>query len=836
MNTRKHLLVASISLALAACGGGSGGGSDPEPDDQGSSPGNGSNPPEATIAALCDADYQAPSAPVGDIVGGTASSVRNGTVSIYEWNGQGWPETPSQTTTTDNHGRFAFSSVNDLNGPVRFELTGNANTRLRCESPTGCGSTETGEYRIMPLGYKLSTVVSSDALNSTGTVAVTPVTNMAARWAMDMPRGLTPEAMELSAARVQTLFGLDSDFATSLPTAVADCSAMGNASSGDQNHAIISAAFADLAEDEGYGLTLMTEGAAYMYSLLGGQVLTGSGELSKQDIQQLLTQYPQYSDAAGDILDLIPFDNLSLAGLDRLMQSAGDVVSGLEEGDAFSESEGSSLRNRFTALASTWDDRLITNLVESTDYTESDFNTGKALLDEYDGYRQSALAEEAEIDAANRNLGWLYIDEQAMADTGEMVTVISDVIGDSITASICVPILDYYNSSYDCELTTPYSSIHETASGFELRAVGSFQNQSVNLTVDLEDIRRLLAKSGADNKLPIPISGTITNPTAVVTLDGRIMLDLSDNDFEEFPSYGSDNLLGVSPWYFAYTGGSLDAALTTLSENLSVALSLTGDITISKAGNSDFKYSITGMNTSLAFNSRVLAPKNEDGILLSYSSKSTTVNPAGETEEPIGNNPMYTLEVTDPLTLQTAYRFENLGLPPMELEAGGDLTGYEDILSTVTDYITTLLENNPEGSEVDYDAVYAELQTLFGGMDFTSLALNGDNELRIYSEDGNTLETTYSLTTEEDGGISITDGAEQPQATLYIRGVAGYLYTNETLVAVANFGDESEGLLVSLVDGDQRAYPSVTRDDEEALQAATWTLLESLFGDLFTAD
>src|SRR5690606_13111974 len=126
--------------------------------------------------------------------------------------------------------------------------------------------------------------------------------------------------------------------------------------------------------------------------------------------------------------------------------------------------------------------------------------------------------------------------------------------------------------------------------------------------------------------------------------------------------------------------------------------------------------------------------------------------------------------------------------------------------------------NNSDGSTIDYDAVYAELQDLFGDGSFDALALNGDNQLRIYPEGDNGTalpDQTYSLTTEADGGISITNGAAEPQATLYIRGVAGYVYTSDTLVAVANFGDEAEGLLVNLVNGDQRAYPTVVRDDEE---------------------
>lgn len=833
MKTRRHLLIASMSLALAACGGGGSDGESPDPQNPGNTPGGGgSNPPEATIAALCDTDYQTPAAPEGDIVGGTASGVRDGVVSLSEWSGSAW--TAIGTTTTDTHGRFAFSSVGELNGPVRFELSANANTQLRCESATGCGSVEAGDYYPMPEDYTLNTVVNAEQLNASGTVAVTPVTNMAAQWAMDMPRGLTPEAMGLSAARVKTLFGLDNGFATSLPTVMADCGAISSASSGDQNHAMISAAFSDLAEDEGYSLTLMAEGAAYMYSLLGGQVLTGSGDISKQEIELLLAQYPQYSEAAQDVLDLIPFDNLSLAGLDRLMQSAGDVVRGLEEGNAFSESEGNSLRNRLNGLVSTWNERLITNLVEDTETpSPTDFATGKALLDVYDGYRQDAIDAEANVDAANRNLGWLYIDEQAMADTEGMVSVLSESLGYAVDATICVAIkksglntcsIGSYESSVE---GSPYATLIKTESGLfnawadgYLEVSGTWQGQTVDLEFSAESIRDLLE----NGLMPIEVSGTISNSTSVTDLDLVLDLDITESDlsgFQDLPVIGGYADPDV-----------LNPLLEELVAGLKLRMDLSGNYSITSSDSSK-QYNVTGIATTLEFN-RLAEQENQ--AILSYSSQSTTTNPANEVEGPISGQPMYQLVLDDPLTLQTAYRFHNLGLPPMELEAGGDLTGYEDILSTVTDYITTLLENNPEGSEVDYDAVYAELQTLFGGMDFTSLALNGDNQLRIYSEDGNTLEATYSLTTEEDGGISITNGAGQPQATLYIRGVAGYLYTNDTLVAVANFGDESEGLLVSLVDGDQRAYPSVTRDDEEALQAATWTLLESLFGGLFTAD
>lgn len=839
MNSRKHLLVASMTFALAACGGGGGGGSsEPAPDNSVST---GDNPaPEATVAALCDARYETPATPEieGDIVGGTASNVREATVGIYEWDGQAWSGNPIAIATTDKYGRFAFdpNSVAGLSGPVRFELTSTANTQLRCESPTGCGTVEAGDYYPAPADYKLNTLVNGEGLT---TVALSPVTNMAAQWAMDMPRGVTVEGIKLSNARIQTLFGLDSDFTTSLPTAVADCNAISTASAGDRNHAIVSAAFADLSEDEGYSVSLMVQGSAQMYSLLGGQVLTGSGELSITDIENLLAQYPQYSGAAQPLLEQIPFDNLSVAGLDRLMASAGRVVSGLEEDGAFNSSTGDSLRNSFDALVSNWNGGLITELAESTDIRDdTDFATGKALLDAYDGYRQKTQQAEAGIDAANRNLGWLYIDQAATDDTVAMLTVISDVISDSITASICVPNL-LYKPSYECQLSTTYSSIQDTDSGYELRAEGTSQGQTIDLTIPLEDIRNLLASSGADNQLAIPISGTVTNSTSVTSLNATIVIDLAGNDLSAFPSTGG--LLDPLSWSTAIGNGSIDAALTGLVEELSVNLTLTGDFEIAKASDPDFKYSVTGIDTSLFFNRRVITQsETETGPLLTFSSSSTTENPAGETKEPIGEKPMYRLQVEgNSLAVEAAYRFENLGLSPMELEVNGGLGGYQDMVPYLANYITQLLEANPDLSTVDYNTVYTDLQDLFGGMDLSTLALSGDNELRIYPEGDNgtaSAEQTYSLTTEADGGVSITkDAAAEPEATLYIRGAAGYLYTNDTLVAVANISDRTGGLVVNLVDGDQRTYTSGAGDDEKALQAATWTLLESLFNSLFSA-
>ncbi|MBC7191132.1 hypothetical protein [Marinobacter sp.] len=819
MNTRKHLLVASMTFALAACGGGGGGGSEPAPP-----------PPER------------------DIVGGTASSVDQATVGIYEWDGQAWSETPIATTTTDSDGRFVFNSVAELSGPVRFELTSTANTQLQCESPTGCGNNaEAGDYYPAPEDYKLNTLVNGEGLT---TVALSPVTNMAAQWAMDMPRGVTVEGIKLSNARIQALFGLDSDFTTSLPTTVADDNAISTASAGDRNHAIVSAAFADLSEDEGYSVSLMVQGSARMYSLLGGQVLTGSGELSTADIESLLTQYPQYAGAAQPLLEQIPFDNLSVAGLDRLMASAGRVVSGLEEGGAFDSTTGDSLRSGFNDLVSKWNGGLITDLAESTDIpNQADFDKGKALLNAYDDYRRTALEAEAGIDAANRNLGWLYIDQAATDDTVAMLTVISDVISDSITASICLPNI-IYNFTYDpsdCQLSTSYSSIQDTGSGYELRAQadGTLQGQAIDLTIPLEDIRNLLANNAstsasADNQLAIPISGTITNSTSVTSLDTTIVIDLTGNDFSAFPSL-SDGILNAGSWSNAFNNGSIDAALTGLVEELSVNLTLTGDFEIAKAGGDpDFKYSVTGIDTSLFFNRRVITQsETEPGPLLTFSSSSTTENPAGETKGPIDERPMYRLQVEgDALDVEAAYRLENIiGLPPMELEVSGGLSGYPGMVPDLAKAITRLLEANPEDPSSDGDSnVYAELQDLLGGMDFSTLALSGDNELRIYSEDGTTVEQTYLLTTEADGGVSITkDAAAEPEATLYIRGAAGYLYTNDTLVAVVNISDRTGGLVVNLVDGDQRTYTSNAGDDEKALQAATWTLLESLFSSLFSA-
>src|SRR5690606_3666194 len=331
-----------------------------------------------------------------------------------------------------------------------------------------------------------------------------PATDMAAQWAMDMPKGITPEALALSTARVQALFGLDGDYATSLPVPMADCAAMGNASPGDQNHAIVAAAFAGVAEEEDYLLGLMVEGAAQIYSLLGGQILTGSGELTKQDIRTLLAQYPQYSDAAQSVLAFIPFNSLSVAALDRLMVSAAEVVHGLETGGALSSASGNDVRARLAALVSKWDGRLVTNLVESTTaYNAEDFATGKGLLDIYNGYRQDALLAEAGIEAANRNLGWLFMDEQAAAHTEGVIATLSDALNWAVEGSICVvirnenplartcslPLLGY-NSPIDNDAADRIKLSRGTST---LELKGTWEsNQTVNLQIGVQDIRDLL--------------------------------------------------------------------------------------------------------------------------------------------------------------------------------------------------------------------------------------------------------------------------------------------------------------------------------------------------------
>jgi hypothetical protein len=808
MNTRKHLLVASMTFALAACGGGGGGGSEPAPP-----------PPER------------------DIVGGTASSVDQATVGIYEWDGQAWSETPIATTTTDSDGRFVFNSVAELSGPVRFELTSTANTELRCESPTGCGTAEAGDYYPAPADYQLNTLVNGEGLT---TVALSPVTNMAAQWAMDMPRGVTVEGIKLSNARIQALFGLDSDFTTSLPTTVADDNAISTASAGDRNHAIVSAAFTDLSEEEGYSVSLMVQGSARMYSLLGGQVLTGSGELSTADIESLLTQYPQYAVAAEPLLEQIPFDNLSVAGLDRLMASAGRVVSGLEEGGAFDSTTGDSLRSGFNDLVSKWNGGLITDLAESTDIpNQADFDKGKALLDAYDDYRQTALEAEAGIDAANRNLGWLYIDQAATDDTVAMVAAMSDALNWAIEGATCVAVKNEYGAlANGCSISILGTNLYTSSVDQDdrisftsgdpsiINLSGTWEGgQTVNLDIAVEDIRNLFQQG----TITFTLNGSITNPTSETTFDGfSVALDITQNDLTPFAD------LALTDFNNAET---FDPLVADLLADLNVRINLTGEFSIASTDDTIGSYTVSNMDTSLFFNRRVITQsETETGPLLTFSSSSTTVNPAGETKGPIDERPMYRLNVEgDALAVEAAYRFENLGLSPMELEVNGGLSGYQGMIPDLANAITRLLEANPDLSSVDYNAAYTELQDLLGGMDFSTLALSGDNKLSIYSEDGTT--TTYSLTTEADGGVSITkDAAAEPEATLYIRGAAGYLYTNDTLVAVANISDRTGGLVVNLVDGDQRAYTSNAGDDEKALQAATWTLLESLFSSLFSAE
>ena len=76
----------------------------------------------------------------------------------------------------------------------------------------------------------------------------------------------------------------------------------------------------------------------------------------------------------------------------------------------------------------------------------------------------------------------------------------------------------------------------------------------------------------------------------------------------------------------------------------------------------------------------------------------------------------------------------------------------------------------------------------------------------------------YSLS--QDGSIDVSqENSTNNAMRVFLSGVTGYIYADETLVATAHLGNSQDGLLLSFMDGTQRSYPNANPDPMAGLQS-----------------
>ena len=808
MTALLRLLLISLALVLTACGGGSGGGGstpveeppgdgDPGDGDPGDGdPGDGDpgdgDPDEPAGAARA----------AGGVIG-------NGLVMVSSWDGTDWVQL--DLTSTDDDGYFALD-IPAQTGPVRVVVSGDSGSTLRCELPAGCGSTAFGDDQPLPEGLTLSAIVPGDLLDEDTTLAVTPLTHLAAYWAQAMPRGVSNAGAELALARVALILDLDADFALQYPLDLSDSEQTDAASPQALRQALFAAALSALAADESLPVPAVFGGAGQMFALLGGQMLVPA---VAPDINELAAQLTDYGlDPEGWLAELDDM-TLSLPGFESLVAAAVDMAGALG-----TEVVPAEVASALPDLLVPWDGALVTSVTGSATHDGAALTSALVPLDDYDHYRALAQAAADGINTELRGLGWLYRDQASRDDTAALVGLLTEVLGYAVDAALCVP--ERKNSlGTPCDVAPPYATLVRTEAslGFwtdgYLQVQGSRDGHVVDLEVSAEDIRDLLRQG----QLPITIEGTLDSGTALTTLDIRLDLDITDNDLSGFQALSNAQFANET---------LLNPLLDDLAADLSVEISLSGSGSIASTDVAVGSYSFANLDSLLHFNRRVLTQDEDAPLMILALEGGNRVAPSGETLYSLAGESGFSLIVGDPFSIEINYGTERLGVPPMEVRLGATLEGYTPLLNALGDYLTAVLEGE-EGEMPDID-----LEALLAGIDTSLLAGDGTAELRILDQDVGTRE--YRFTSDAQGlHISQPDSTDTA-LTFTLGGLTGYLYgADDLLVATLHPGTLDSGLLINLIDGEQRSYVAEDSGQLDMLENLL-LFLEGLFGPLFETE
>ena len=804
------LLVCAVTLT--ACGGSSGGSS---------GGGGGGNNGGDDITVPDDGG----GVPEDGLAGRAAKgAIHSATVEASLWNGQGW--TTLETTSTNSEGYFGLD-IGAETAPVRILVTATPSSQMRCDAPAGCQSTAFGEFMTLPEGFQLSTIVPGDAIDPEGEIAVTPLTHIAARWTQEMPGGPTNAGAELALSRVAELFGLASDFALRLPVDVSDSSQLAEADDEGARHGLLSAAFAELAGQSGQDIAELLDGAAQMFSLLGGQVLLQSGELTAAEIEELIL------DLGGDPQELlgdIDLEDLAVAGLDALLASAISVANHVNQ-----DGQQDALIADFDAMSTAISDSLLSQLVGNARFDSTDFDRAMVALDDFDTYMTLA---QSLAPAEPESFAWLYADEDARADTEGAVTALAEALNfavEGIGVAAARTGLGYYRY-YNLETKSGsptysgyavldrHAGTLSTSDDFTVRINGSRHGQVVDLAMEIDH--------GADiinnQHLDLTISGTISNPTSVLELNLVLAMDLSQNDMTDL-----QETVDGAAWDVLFGAGdelnaTLEAQLNELMDRLHTMVTITGSGEFVRASDDKTMYSFSGMDLDILYNACVVVDNElclvNDGplvdILLAGGERT---NADGDQVFTLAGEDRFHLTVEEPVTLEVNYGSSSAsGFPDMEVRVDGTLAGVEPLLQQLADAIG---DETVDFAEIDFEALFNEL-------DLSLLALDGELELTLIDDvEGNTV---YTLTLTE-GGVAVSlPNSSDNALTLGFAGAAGYIHAGDTLVGTLHPDLNDNGLSVALVDGDLRSYTAgaiTDFSDAEALLEWLGSLLEQLMGE-----
>ncbi|MEC8444326.1 MAG: Ig-like domain-containing protein [Pseudomonadota bacterium] len=748
------------------------------------------------------------------------------------------------TTTTDANGYYGFD-LGSQSAPVRIRVTTTVDTEMVCDTPSGCllaPPAVFGERGAPAVDMVMDSIVTGS--NFAGTIAVTPMTNMAAAWLQAFPDALDDNAVALAHTRLATLFGFDSaDYVHHRMIDLTDSFERSYAVANDMQamrHAIFSASLQETAIVASLSIDSVTDNIALIFGLLGGQMPLKSGEL---DVSTLGLTDPDTAE---------PINMISYTGFDTFVASAKTVANYVNDGDL------TSMIGEFDALVTNWtpeladaslcldnttvdldrsDCRNVTTIGGATGFDATLFARALAPIDVAGGYLDDAQAAElANGNTVNRDLGWLYVDEATQNETAEMLSALSTVLGYGVQTATCVPQIA---NSQACSVTPSvgYETLSTSISSCEgyrgddsctLSVSGTANGQSISVTSRVPDIRKMLggdriwpAPNFVAGALPLCFNGSITNSVAEMNLTNFcVILNVSDSlpglltPFEDL--YASD-YAAIGEDGSTSDDGQPSAAYTAMQNLLAkvvLEVAATGALSISDVNNTIGTYSMSNMDMSFVFDRESLVDLSKGTPVFDFEVTSfSRTNPWGETLNSVSGTPMFKLQVDDSSLLTGSNVKDNVGVPPVLSVTNAQVSGLGPVVDVAKEYALSLIDTNAtvtERTQEQWDALIAEVEA--------NLTYKGSITTTV--QDAAADNPTYIATLTGDGDVFISQkNSEDNAMQLYLSGATGYVYADNMLVATAHLGNSQDGMLLSFVDGSQRSYANANPNLNSQLQS-----------------
>jgi hypothetical protein len=645
-------------------------------------------------------------------------------------------------SVTDADGRFSLS-LPPVDSPVLVEITPAPGATMVCDASSGCGQgIAFGDPVPLPEDFRLTAILTADEAAG-AQFAVTPLSHMAARWVASLPAGATDQSIQSVRTRVAALVGLDDDFLFQNLPDVSDAALSGISDQNAVQHAMIAAAFAELAGDTG------------------------------RSVQQVMNDY---ADLLINNAGQLPQDGDS--GLAALLGAARDVAASL--GD-------SQLPAQISGLLQTLLDGLgqgMSQMPAGGEFNQADFDRALVALDDLDHYLNTAGIDDSGSFLATQapQITWLY--------EPETLGLVESVLRTGVTAVVASVMAGVYEDLGFPVPNLPLSEIYGagdavsasySSSTGQLVVSGTENGQTLSITIGIDPI------TSSASSLDYSVDGEISNAVATGQLDGTLNVNLHETDL-------SGVLSALRNMFMSGDGDpqQLLDALKTLLPQLHVTATVDGSGSLAKTDNAAYAFS----GDLLAWG-ELDVPAIEGGgdlVSLQITSGSFT-GPEGDTLFSYPGTPALAVQVGNDAHLQAYFGTEAFGLPEMTWQADGTLAGVGGLVSDIMNQL-----NTADLSQLDL----SQLLSVLSLADYSVLDISGEGALTIQDPAGSKHYEFVLDGTRLDA--SLPNSTEQALSFYLTALNGGYIYAGETLVATVTIDWQKLGATLYLADGSTREY------------------------------